>query len=279
MSDDFEQHEPEPSESDDLVQRVLRDARAHAQPQSEELANAFAGLHERLRAPHADTLEIVAAPLGRSATPHLTAGARFAPRARLVGWTALAAALGFYLGTRYERARTPERTAAAVEIAPSVIAAPVIAAPAPPHAPARHSVEEPVSTSAVAPLPSAPVVGSDAAVRPANARGSRAKHSTPRQLDFRQVLELLRRAERARQGGSPELALALLDEIDHKAARHVLREERVITRTLALCDSGEDERARASARELGIDRGVSIYTSRLSRSCAAQASSEAADDR
>jgi hypothetical protein len=113
----------------------------------------------------------------------------------------------------------------------------------------------------------------------AHARKTVVARATTRKLDFRQVLELLRRAERARQSGTPELSLALLDEIDRGASRNVLREERLITRTLALCDQGQNEHARESARELAREHDASIYTSRLSQSCAAQATRESDDNR
>lgn len=275
MNDDFEA-----AGAEELMQSVLRNARAHAQPQREELASAFAGVQARLREPAAGMPEAAApgataALLGRRAAPSATVELRFASRARLVGWTALAAALGFWLGTRYERAQTPEHIPMPIEVAAPVIAAPAIAAPVIVQAPAA---QEPASTDAVAAVTSTPAAASDAPAR-VNARATRATRATPRQLDFRQVLELLRRAERARQSGSPELALALLGEIDDKAARHVLREERLVTRTLALCDHGDEASARSSARELGLASGDSIYTSRLIRSCVAAMVSEPGDNR
>jgi hypothetical protein len=272
MNDDFDANEP--TSADDLVRSVLRDARAHAQPERHELASAFLGVQERLRQPEPPPSPSAAA-LPRRHEARVTSSGHLAGPARIIGWSALAAALGFWLGTRYERGLVHEHDAA-----PLALELP--AAPAPAAVEATAVVEEPTSMPAVAAPAShavaAPAAQGDAPRTSARARAHLAR-PTPRQLDFRQVLELLRRAERARQGGTPELALVLLEEIDRGASRDVLREERVITRTLALCDQGNDERARASARELAREDGASIYTSRLSQSCAASATLESDDNR
>ena len=274
MNDDFDADEP--ASADELVRNVLRDARAHAQPERHELASAFLAVQERLRQPELPLSPSAAALPRRHEARNVTSSDRLAGPARIIGWSALAAALGFWLCTRYERGLVLDDHAAPVGIAAPAAPGPVIEAP-----PAV--VEEPSSEPALA-APEANAVAVPAAQTVArrtstHARKTAVARPTSRSLGFRQVLELLRRAERARQGGTPELSLALLDEIDRGAAREVLREERLVTRTLALCDQGHDERARASARELALEHGASIYASRLSQSCAAQATLETHDNR
>lgn len=280
MNDDFDANEP--ASADELVRNVLRDARAHAQPERHELASAFLAVQERLHQPELPLSPSAAALPRRHEARNVASSGRLAGHARIVGWSALAAALGFWLGTRYERGLVLEDHTAPVAIAVPAASASAASAPVAFEAPAAVVVEPSSLPTIAAPESHAVTAPASQGIAPrASARAGKTAtaRTTPRKLDFRQVLELLRRAERARQGGTPELSLALLDEIDRGASRDVLREERVITRTLALCDRGEDERARASARELAREHGASIYTSRLSQSCAVQATLESHHNR
>lgn len=266
MKDDFE--EAEPAYAEQLMHSVLRDARAHAQPGHGELTSNFLAVQQRLRQAESPLSPSPAALPRRSESRDRLTGARFAGRARIVGWSALAAALGFWLGTRYERGLVSEPA-----VVPIAISIPATPAPPVSEVPIASVADQPPSTPA---SPGAP--RGTAPARVSTPTSKAVTRAAPRPLGFRQVLELLRRAERARQGGTPELGLALLDEIDRGASRAVLREERLVTRALTLCDLGDERRARASARELGVAQGDSIYSSRLSRSCAAAATLDPADN-
>jgi hypothetical protein len=261
MNDDF----------DPRTESVLRHARAHAQPDVEQLARAFDGVRSRLEqpsgsggAPHAGTA---------SATQRAFVSRRtgsFASRARFLGWSSLMAALGFWLGLRYERSAQPitpieaSRPASTAALGPATPE--VVTRAAEPSKSASGAAPEAVPASEAS-LPSNP-----SHTRPKPTRAARSDAATrtvsepASSLGFRQVLDLLRRAERARQGGAPEVALGLLTEIDARAVPEILRDERALTRVLALCDQGELELARRAARELRAAPG-SIYTSRLEQSC------------
>jgi hypothetical protein len=86
-------------------------------------------------------------------------------------------------------------------------------------------------------------------------------------LTFRQVLEQLRRAQQQLRAGQAAMSLLVLSELD-RGAGDLLLEERETTRVLALCAVGQDKDARAAARSLEQKNPGSIYSMRLSTSCA-----------
>jgi uncharacterized protein HemY len=127
----------------------------------------------------------------------------------------------------------------------------------------RSKIAEPV-LGAPPELP-APPTQSRAAPRPRAAAQKEAPTDAP--FEFRQVLDYVRRAERAERQGEPALALALLDELDQRADSRTLREERLLTRVLASCARGDRDQAQRAARALtGMSR-ESIYTKRIAQSC------------
>lgn len=94
-----------------------------------------------------------------------------------------------------------------------------------------------------------------------------ATHTAPAvSLTLREVLMRLQRAHAALEQGRAALALIELAEID-RSGSDLLREEREVTRVLALCASGDTEGARAAARALSAGPD-SIYARRLESSCA-----------
>lgn len=103
---------------------------------------------------------------------------------------------------------------------------------------------------------------------PAASRRSPAPAEASDGRSFFEALQLLERAERALRGGDSAFALSLLDELDGRFAPHVLDQERLATRILALCGDGQSARARALAERLTAGKG-SIYTRRIEQSCAA----------
>ena len=96
---------------------------------------------------------------------------------------------------------------------------------------------------------------------------SRRSPAPPPQGAFAEVLERLRRAQVALKQGQASLALILLAELD-RSAGDVLREEREVTRVLALCAAGDTAAARRAAEPLRRGSERSIYAPRLDASCA-----------
>lgn len=81
------------------------------------------------------------------------------------------------------------------------------------------------------------------------------------------MLERLRRAHVALRQGQASLALIQLAELD-RSAGDVLREEREVTRVLALCAAGDTAAAQRAAEPLQRGSERSIYATRLDASCA-----------
>lgn len=113
-----------------------------------------------------------------------------------------------------------------------------------------------------------------------DARENASPEARAASLTFRQVLEQLHRAQQQLRAGQAAMSLLILSELD-RAAADLLFEEREATRVLALCAAGQGKAARAAARRLEETSPGSIYSPRLSTSCAAAGASgdDAALDR
>jgi hypothetical protein len=92
---------------------------------------------------------------------------------------------------------------------------------------------------------------------------------TTETIDLLEALARVRRAESERADGRLGDALATLDELKRLAPAELLREERLLERTLVECDLGNGSEAATSARELARYNPNSIYLRRLASSCAA----------
>jgi hypothetical protein len=90
------------------------------------------------------------------------------------------------------------------------------------------------------------------------------------QPDLAAALEQVHRAERALYAGDAELALLILSDLDRRAGLALLREERLTTRVLALCQADHVEEALETRRQLEREFASSIYVRRLDTSCAAE---------
>lgn len=249
MNDDF----------DPVVDAVLRRASAAVEPEPARLARALRAVQEQVVLGRAAELEPSSNGGSREQTaPSLRlAGKAGAAPALAVLRTPLAfaacsmisAAIGFVFGMRYERTAAPlAATPVVVEVPAQVMEPTPVPSSLVPAEPAR-----------AAPLPRVPEVVEPARARSAKARALPASET----FGFREVLSYLRRAERAERQGDPALALALLAELDERADANTLREERAVTRVLALCAQGE--RA-AAERALGTVKD-SIYANRIAQSC------------
>jgi hypothetical protein len=152
--------------------------------------------------------------------------------------------------------------------------------------PARNAVVEP--RAAVAPEPAAPVVRESAAPAPRRAARApeRAQKAPPVELVFvpppappapaaaaplersstlAEETRLLREADRALRGGSPDTAIALLDEHAQRFPDGVLAPERSAERMVALCQLG---RADAStATRFLANRSSSPLAARIRQAC------------
>lgn len=106
-----------------------------------------------------------------------------------------------------------------------------------------------------------------AASRSIGVSSPRTKANDEPDWPFAEVLERLHRANVALRRGQASLALIQLAELDRRAGE-VLREEREVTRVLALCASGETQAAKRAAAPLRAGSAQSIYAHRLEMSCA-----------
>jgi hypothetical protein len=92
--------------------------------------------------------------------------------------------------------------------------------------------------------------------------------TTPVQSSLAEALEQLHRAERALYAGDAQFALGILSDLDRRAEPALLREERLTTRVLALCQGDRIEEALDARRQLEREFASSIYARRLDQSCA-----------
>ena len=83
-----------------------------------------------------------------------------------------------------------------------------------------------------------------------------------------QETQLLQRAQRALGAGNPQLARALLDELDDQFPNGVLLEERRAARVLVLCGLGRVAEARAQAQQFRSAYPTSVHAERVGASCA-----------
>lgn len=259
------------SEREDSLSRALQQLRDESNPHAmhkQRVLLALQGAPPRAAGPE---------PQDTPYTPGISMLRRRAPRlSRLAvcGGVALGGALfaaGFFLGR--QSVGLPLETVDA-PVVPAQQLAPATFAVAPAAQPEAVSVAAPpvaAPSVAVTPEPvvarSSPKPRASASARPASA---------PAALSLAEALQLLHRAERAIYAGNGAWALSLLDELDARAPRALLREERVATRVLALCRDGKVAEARQLASAARSESPDSIYGALLESGCNGQASSAAA---
>ena len=287
-------------EHDRRIDDLLREASVAVAPSPGDLTRALSSIRGRLAGAPV-VLHDVSEPTGRGESPPppaggdsslfrwVSGGARKAARAPALPRLLRGAAtlgVGFALGVQY--ARQDENPQPAL-VLPSPAARPSFVPPVPETKPAPALEAEPLTVAqavveAAAAREAAPAAV-PARVRTGQPRGSAgARRSSrapvpaheapsphPELLSFAQVLERLERAQRAERDLSPELALQLLDELDARADRATLRDERLVTRVLAACDVGDVTMAERAAHELAGADQASVYTGRIEGSCAASA--------
>jgi len=233
------------------------------------------------------------APLaGRAAAA--TRMARLARPLGLGGLFGLATgALGYWWGSQSQQARV-DSALPALSV-PAEAGQPALLAPAP----RPLAAPEAASETPGAPLPAAvPPPGPRA--EPASARAA-SKHAAPGRatpgarprastlassenakampkgservarageaLTLREAIAQLQRAQMALRRGEALAALELVSQLDQSSPRSLLREERLVTRALALCEMGDVSSAREVLLELESDEARSIYRARLEAGC------------
>jgi hypothetical protein len=266
---------------DPRTEMTLELSRLAQEPSAADRARNLTALRERLGLP----VPPVTPSGGHVATPELPRVSELPARpsvaagqvangklAQLAAVAVVSAAIGFFAGARFT-----EPTAPAME-------APQTAPTQTPATTTPLSSGEPGVAGVDAGAPRAVVERSVAAEREtAKARRSEtrrdplAERVTPRRApiaddtSLQHAVRLLRRARSALSKQEPELALALLDELDERFPRTLLDEERGATRVLALCAHGQVAAATQLARRLLANHPRSIYAPRIAQSCAAKA--------
>jgi len=268
--------QPEP---DPELERLLSAARDAAEPSEDNrqrvtlalaaalpgtlMTDAFAPESEfgGSGAPLKSPLEPVASAAGRASGIWLAAGG------------AAIGVMGFWLGHSVGRSETQHEMRALARAVALVNASPAPLAPSLPPAPSPAPAPEPAPAPAVAelaPIPAAPAPRALPRPRAAQVLRAATPPPAPPALNFREVLEQLRRAREQLRNGQATMSLLVLSELD-RSAGDVLREERETTRVLALCAAGQDKAAREVAAQLEQLSPRSIYASRLANSCVVDA--------
>ena len=264
-------------DGDRLVARVLEKAKGGAAPDAAALARAFAGIERQLGATElgGETTEL-AAPLRADLGPTRAGALRHWTVSKWLVWGAATGITGFFLGVEYAHRApaAPVDPVAVARVDSAVATLPSLTGP-------RATAPATVAPGRPLEVPEAPSVRAlDASrnsrglsrARPAREVSSPARPSAvltepEERFGLDAVLERLVRAQRAQRDGFAGEALALLDEIDRRAAPDAVRLERLVTRALVACDLGDVAGARRVVLALGDEAGGSIYASRLAESC------------
>jgi hypothetical protein len=263
---------------DDRLDGALRQLREASNPSSDERTRILAAVQRVGSPPLAPAARVVAP------TPPLGVGrlgsSSMLRRKLLIGGLSLGLAtfgigvgVGVGLGGRSPVVPPPELAPVPAQAAPAAAPAPAAVVPelrarelpralglrgepallepatstrAPPRAVQRRPTPQPKPRAAA----------NAALVRPA-----------PSPLSLAEALELLQRAERAIYSDNAAWAVSLLDQLDERAPRDMLHEERIATRILAWCADGQVENAERLASQAREEAPTSIYGAVLERAC------------
>jgi hypothetical protein len=282
-------------ETSPRAEHVLMRVRASADPARGVAAHVFAGIEQRLAlegdaAAHASSAGAGPGELAASRASRWQNVARVAVRlGRWGGFGLLTGVIGYQLGVASHEHQPPSASPASVpRVASAAVPAPALA-PAQEMEPARRPS---ASTPAVVLPPEAPRTGENAAGPPSSTPRTRsgatpmraprarlaaragtsalaATSSGAQPLSMTEILERLKRAQSALRDGDPHAALAELDTLDSIDHGGALADERLVLRSLALCDLGRVGEARHVLAALDGRGAESIYRGRLEQSCAA----------
>lgn len=281
-------------EFDAALDELLEQARSEATP----APTLRALIDERVRGELARPMHAGGTPStgGMRLAATLASGVRrIAPRprgwariARGLGLVAVGVAIGFVWGRAPrtwpgDRETEPRAAQASTEASQAQPRAIVELAPGvQPELPSARESNDAQSVKPDAPTPAtsagavseaassnARAAGAAASMRKAASAHDRARSGGADSLRF--VLEQLRKAQLFLRAGEPARAIAALDVLDAHVPGPVLQEEREVTRTLALCDSGETALASSLAQRVLARSPDSAYAVSLRESCAGKA--------
>lgn len=249
--------EPPAHEPASSAQHAMRRVRESAAPAAQSLApQSLEPSASASRSSESPAVESPAAPSSSSSEPH----AGEAPRAEPA------------------EPRTPAAAALAVPQKPAP-QKPVPEEPTPETPAPEEPMPEPVRVGApppperlrVAAVPSPPQDARPEVAPLGAAAAGGAGASSAGDAHFLEAVRLLQSAQRSIESHAPSVALGLLAELDARFPESLLNEERLATRVLALCESGDLPRARQAAAELTARNSSSIYAARIAQSCAGRA--------
>ena len=132
--------------------------------------------------------------------------------------------------------------------------------------PAASADEVPLASADAVPSQLSPTVNRSVP-RPSVASASSGAGPTEAPDQLRDETRELRQAQQALRSGNVELALKLLNQQDKTFSRGVLQEERSAARILALCQSGQSDRARTEATRFEQRWPKSALLARVRSSC------------
>ena len=261
---------------DPNVEMTLELARVAREPSAADKLRVLEALRLRLGTPGAPgagpaggarPAPLPPAPLPPEAALHTHAALRtHAALGQLLLVGAVTGVIGYFLGSSFNPAPVDEPPP--VSVTAQEVPPPTTHATSSP----RSATPEPATRSTAEPTPSGVDAAPTASSNPTAPmqRPQKKRTSAPTQRKGPQFLEavrLVQRAQRAVDGGEPLLAMALLDELDARFPRELLNEERQATRVLALCESGQTDRAERAAQALAGQNPHSIYAARIEKSC------------
>ncbi len=200
-------------------------------------------------------------------------GASWATRLVAVGVVAAAAAgVGYRAGLHAGR----EQSSASERLAPALVAPQPAQAPAAGESDSVRSAGPPalVAPPAEAPTPTRPP-GARRRVNAATTLAPAAPAASPASLA--EEVRALRAVERALREGTPGFALSLLRELDRTVPNGHLVEERLATRTIARCATGDVPIGVDLAEDFADRYPASVYGRRVADACAGTDSSHTGD--
>lgn len=268
------------------AEQLLQSVRRAVQPTHADASRNFSGVEARLGVALGGTPQVpslaphgpAAATWGERVAGGLGQGLPLAAKGGLLLVFGLATGVtGYFIG-HADAEREPSALVAAQPALPRVIAS---------QTPALVPVRKEVPVERAQPPPpqpeSSPRVGVRLATSAAREHGAnRARVQAPlqraavpvaaaseRDLELREAIELLGRAEAAVRRSDGLEARMWLSDLDRRAARDVLLEERLVAATLASCALADVAAAQHSVQELQRANPASMYRARLEGSCVA----------
>ncbi|HTV21845.1 MAG TPA: hypothetical protein VMG12_24315 [Polyangiaceae bacterium] len=248
---------------------LLAPAKGFLEPQPTDAARVLHGLRRAL-----DAGEGAPAPEPRAPVSAVSFGV-----GKVAGIAVLAAAIGFYSGFSFGR-HGSEPALASLDSSRSPALESFVDRVELPEPPASNAATQQAGSSPealeIAPAREAPAPRARAHRKIASADADGPAQAANTEMSLAQALELLQRARAAQSAGQPSAALLLLSELDRRAPRDMLTEERLLAQVLSWCDLDNRAEAQRSALALREQNPSSIYSRRLAESCVSDATRDPA---